>query len=622
MSNYDSARKKDLVFFYSHENCPARATALPVLAWLAEQNGMDYDGYFCVKPSVADIGDALPFTGNKHDQQFQFVANFYDQIYLLALTGEDPIQFESFVRGRGHSTILKEPAARLVDFYFKIFQIMETQIPMVAVIFPAAKLPFPNEKIVLGDFVIPGESRLDTFCYPEIFFRQALGLFLELPDTEIQRLIAAGLEKIYLLYCPATARTRFEKLGLEVEMVDEIQPEDNYATLTARIVERWIEHGRGLALGNDPITLRWTPKYLRDRILPQSGLQSLPQAIEFLGKFTQKIGNNLVWGSQIFNDHIFADAAKHDIIFSLVHDIEVGITIREKIKLPNTWLQHAPAPWEAEFSDEFLSQQLVAGKIPVCFLHYASDLGHLPVLPRHLDLHSIDGIRDGIAFPASWWPFASEQLEQFYLSKEMGGVFPTLEPLISSAGLGVATEAKGYLSPEAYLHALQQARQIITEFAGQKHVPLGHYAFQDACPHYQHNTAEPDFDVLVAAGFDYAVTYKHEGDYPQIVFAKDNFIAINQQNIHWTFDPMPVLREWELKLVHEQHPGWILLGLDSPFWGMVPCYFGLASKGLSLADLQKTMTYARDGGDSGRLFLVKPHELARIARMLRAQKKI
>jgi len=49
----------------------------------------------------------------------------------------------------------------------------------------------------------------------------------------------------------------------------------------------------------------------------------------------------------------------------------------------------------------------------------------------------------------------------------------------------------------------------------------------------------------------------------------------------------------------------------------VPCYFGLASKGMSLHHLQKVMTYARDGGESGRLFLLKPHEVARCARLLR-----
>jgi len=61
-------------------------------------------------------------------------------------------------------------------------------------------------------------------------------------------------------------------------------------------------------------------------------------------------------------------------------------------------------------------------------------------------MHSIDDIVDGLAFPATYWQYAEEQLEQLYISKEMGGIFPSTEPLLASAGMGVATEANGYLS--------------------------------------------------------------------------------------------------------------------------------------------------------------------------------
>ncbi len=617
MNNPKNDRSDDLIFFYSHEQCPARATALPVLAWLAEKNGIDYDGYFCVRPSVVDIGDAMPYTGNKHDQQFYYVANFYRHIYFFALTEETPIQFERFLQARGHTTIVKERSAALVDFYAQIFKIFEEPFPTRAVVFSSAKFQFPNERVELGDFVIAGESRLDTYCYPEVFFRQALALHYELSDEQVARLVSLGLKKVYLMFCPSEARARFEGLGLEVETIDTVQPGDNYTSITGRIARRWLDQAKGFALGNDPITLRWTPKYLRERILPVAAVQSLPQAAELLGELTDHVGNKLVWGSQVYNDMIISDVSKHDIVLSLVHDIEVGITIKNKIKLPNSWLNDSPAPWEVECSDDFLLEQLDAGRIPVCFVHYASDLGHLPIFARYLDLHSIDGIVDGLAFPASIWEYAEEQVEQLYISKEMGGVFPSAEPMLSSAGLGVATEAQGYLSSEALRGSLIEAVEIIKDRAGERHVPIGYYPFQDACPHYQHDTAEPPFEVFAEAGFEYMITYKHENQFPEIVYSDDNFIALNQQVEHWTSDPMADLVKWEKVMIETRRKGWIIIGLDSPFWGMVPCYFGLASKGLSLHELQKVMTYARDGGDSGRLFIVRPHEVARFARLLR-----
>jgi hypothetical protein len=610
--------KESLLFFYSHEACPARATALPVLAWLAEKAGVDYDGYFCVRPSLADIGDAMPYTGNKHDQQFHYLANFYGHIYFLALVEEAPIQFERFLQGRGNCTIIKENAAGLVDFYDAVFARFQEPLPELAVVFPSTTFPFPNEKVEFGDFLIAGESKLDTFCYPEIFFRQALALHYELDDEEIARLVASGLREVNLMYCPDEATARFERLGLKVETIDTVRPDDNYTSLTGRIARRWLGEAKGFAIGNDPITLRWTPKYLRERILPIAAVQSLPQAATLLGELTTEVGHKLVWGSQIFNDNIIGDMSKHDIVLSLVHDVEVGITIKDKIRLPAMWLRDAPAPWDYERDDDFLLARIAAGDIPVCFMHYAADLGHLPVLARHLDLHSIDDLVDGLAFPALFWEFAEEQVEQLYLSKEMGGIFPTTEPLLSSAGLGVATEAQGYLSPDALLGNLKEAMHIIRDRAGERHVPIGYYPFQDACPHYQHDSAEPQFEVIKEAGFDYMITYKHENQFPEVVFSAGEFVALNQQSEHWSFDPLADLRKWEKKMIEAGRDGWIILGIDSPFWGMVPCYFGLASKGMSLHTLQKAMVYARDGGDSGRLFLAKPHEVARYARLLQA----
>lgn len=619
MSSEDE-RDRDLVFFYSHERCPARATALPVLAWLAERKGLDYDGYFCVEPSLVDIGDAMPYTGNKHDQQFYYVANFYDQIHFLALCDETPIQFERFLLARGRSTIHKHGAGQLVDFYLQVFAHFDVPLPGEAVVFSSSVFPFPDERVQLGTFVIPGESRLDTFCYPEVFFRQALALHYELPDAEFGRLVELGVKTLRLIFCPQDARARFEGLGFAVEVIDTVRPDDNYSSITGRLAYRWVDRARGLALGNDPITLRWTPKYLRERILPISGVRSLPEAAALLVDLTERVGNKVVWGSQIYSDAIISEFSKHDIVLSLAHDIEVGITIKEKLRLPRSWLPESPAPWERERSDEFLIEQMDTGRIPVCFVHYASDIGHLPVFARYLDLHSIDGLVDGLAFPATFWEFAEEQVEQLYLSKEMGGVFPSAEPMMVSAGLGVATEATGYISPAALLANLRRAQQIIAERAGQRHVPIGYYPFQDACPRYEHDTAEPQFQVIADAGFDYMITYKHEHRLPEIVFSDGRFVALNQQSEHWSWAPLKELREWERRMLDEANPGWIIIGQDSPFWGMVPCYFGIASKGLSLFHLQEAMTYARDGGESGKLFLARPHEVARYARLLRERK--
>ena len=349
----DQTNSKDLLFFYSHENCPARATALPVLAWLAEKKGIAYDGYFCVRPSLADIGDAMPYTGNKHDEQFYFTANFYKTIYFFALTEETPIQFERFLLGRGNSQIVKKCSLDLDEFYKEIFAMFNEPLPTEAVVFPSSTFQFPNERVELGDFIIPGESKLDTFCYPETFYRNALAFYYEWPDDKVKHLINQGLKKVCLIFCPDEAKKRFEDMGLAVEIIDTVKSDDNYTTLTGRLAERWLDKASGFALGNDPITLRWTPKYLRERILPIAAVQSLPQAAKLLGELTDKVGNKLVWGSQVYDDGIISDLSKQDIVFSLVHDVEVGITIKDQTKLPKSWLEEAPDPWMRNTTTNF-----------------------------------------------------------------------------------------------------------------------------------------------------------------------------------------------------------------------------------------------------------------------------
>jgi hypothetical protein len=476
--------------------------------------------------------------------------------------------------------------------------------------------------VVLGDFLIPGKSRLDSYIGPDVFFRKSIALHEELFSANAPLLKSLGIRKIFFLFCSENTKDQAQRQGFDVEVVDDVLPGDDYSDITSRIVNRHLGQARGLALGNEAITLRWMPKYLRERILPMAGTASLPKAVSALADMTQKVGNRLVWGSQIYNDHIISDASKSGIIFSLSHDVEVGNTLVPETRHEKAWFESTPAPWESEKDDAFLMDRIRSGHIPVCFVHYASDLGHLPVLPRYLDLHSLDGLDDGIAFPTTWWDYADDKLELLLIGRDHGGVFPSSEIMVSSAGIGVATEAQGYLPADVYLDSLKKARKAVEERLGIRHVPLGHYPFQDACPRYEHGTAEPRFDVLIEAGFEYTLTYKHEAQFPEIVYSTDRFMAINHQSRHWSFRPLEDVRNWENRIVGSGKPGWILIGLDSPFWGMIPCYFGLASKGMDLTMVRNAMTYARQGGTSGRLFLLKPHEVIRFARLLQTERKM
>ncbi len=603
----------NLVFYYSHEECKSRAAVLPVIAWLCQERGIDFDGYFSVRPSVADIGDYLPFAGNRHEEQLYFLANFYDNILFISMSDVESIPFERFLRACGCSTIKKSPD-EISELYRELFSLLGADFPTTAVVYPSRSLEFPDERVELGSFKIPGESRIDTFFYPDIYYTKSLAIPVESDDDQFLALKRLGVRKLYMACC--SEEERLSSMGFQLEEIERLHSGETLLSLTGRISTRWAGRGKGVALGNDSITLRWTPKYLRESILPVAAVNTIRDSVGLVSKLCEQTGNNVVWGSQVFDDGVISEFSKNGVVMVLAHDVEVGITLKEKINLPSLWLKNARAPWEEELDDSYLLKRIERKDIPFAFVHYAADLGHLPVLPRYLDLHSLKGMRDGIALPSNWWDFAGETMEQFFISREMGGIFPGGEILLSSAGIGVATEAKGYLPRNIYLESLQRARREIARHCGDKNVPIGHYSFQDCCPGYRHNSAEADYEVLKEVGFEYAISYRKEAKMPEVLLAEDQFIVLNQQSEHWSFDPLKDVRKWEKVICNEDRPGWAIIGLDSPFWGMVPCYFGVASKGLDLTILMTAMKYVINGGESGRLFLLKPHEIARYARLL------
>jgi hypothetical protein len=280
------------------------------------------------------------------------------------------------------------------------------------------------------------------------------------------------------------------------------------------------------------------------------------------------------------------------------------------------WLSEIRPPWEEEYDDRFLEEQAEKGGIPVCCLFYASDIGHLPTLTRILDLMLLEGAKCGLAFPSTWYDYQPELLEQLYVPVDAGGVYPNVEPLLVSAGTGVAAEAEGYLDARTLTDSIKQAREQIADQVGPRLAPIGYYPFQDACPAYKHQTGQPQFAAVEASGVKYCITYLHENTAPQIVYRGDKLIAINQQTLHW--HPRSVvktatvrIKEWEAKITQTGRAGWIVFGFDSPFYGLAPGYLRFMEGVLG------AMEYAIGGGQSKKLFLAKPHEVARYAEILK-----
>jgi hypothetical protein len=613
-----STTKKDLLFLVADDTSAEKTSASATLAWLAEEVGADFESYITIASSFHRHA-AMSVNGSWHLQQFCFAANLYHVLYC-ALSDSKTLQFKREAAAVGQ-VLSVVPPGQIADFYLTVFGHYNRPLPEEAVVIPAGRPPPGGEEEQDG---IPW---IEPYCYPEIFYRQALGVSTAAPAEQWEKLKAAGVKRVYAVYCPQATVDQLRALGLSVEIVDEIGPDDTYGSLTRRIADRWLDKTRMMAFGDQSIALRSLGFYLRHRALVFYEPVEWRQYIKEISPYADKIGDRLVWGNQTVRqggDSVITEFGKYDLSMSL-GIATVGMTVRENIKLPPDWLSEARAPWQEEYSDSFLEEQIEQGGIPVCYLLYAADLGHLGVFARLFDILSSGFTRCGMGFPSTWYDYEAEALEQIYIPYQQGGVFPRLEPLVSSTGLGVGTEATGYMSKVTLLDQLQRAIASLKEHLGPKLVPLGYYPWEDACPYYQHQTAEPQWEVPLELGFDYCVTYKNEGQLPQIVYQEGEFLAINQQNVHWWGDgPVLQTQNWEKRLVEENKRGWIMIGLDAPFWCQPPFYYDpeyptFCEEETSVVEMTAAMRYAARGGESGRLFLAKPHEVVRFARLLRAR---
>jgi len=609
-----------LLFLVTDSRCAERTTATATLAWLAAEAGCEFDAYVEQEAQGRPDGSVIsvPFTGNWHAEQFYFVASFFDLTFCSISTAPE-VQYRREAMAMGARAFPARGPEEIADLYLELFGHLGQALPRTMVVLPSG----PDQATGLW---------VEPFCYPDVYYSRALGVSAAAPDDQLRKLREAGVQTAHLLYCDEATSERLSKLGFRVEVVDSLRPGDTHGSVTCRIADRWLDRAKGIGFGNQRVALKMMPLSLRhDYITLYEGGDWVGFAPK-VGAYAEKVGNKLIWGQQTVEprptDNVITEFSKYDCAMSLGPTI-VGPTIQEKIRLPLDWLEQAKAPWEEEYSDDFLEEKARAGAVPVCYLNYAADLGHLTTFPRLFDLMAAWYGRCGLAFPSTWYDFAGETLQQMYIPERLGGVFPRVEPLLSSTGTGVGTEAKGFITKKTLLAMLGEAIESIRRHVGPDKVPIGYLPWQDACPYYRHDEGEPQFDVPQELGFEYCVTYKDEGQPPHIVLDDGGFTAINKQNVHWRGEGgmLNHTKLWEERLVKAGKSGWIMIDLDAPFWYQLPNYFDPVlpthyNFEASIVEIATCMRYVDGGGESGKLFLAKPHEVVRYARILKRLSKL
>ncbi len=624
-------KKDKLLFFFSDDKCDVSAAVIPTLSNLAEAAGVDFETYICSRPKSV-FGKVLPFVGHGHLESFYYLANFYKKIIFCSISSYESLQFKREIQAFDGDIVSCRGKNEVMEFYEDVFGYFNKELPSTAAVIPQK----PNSD---------DELWIAPYCYPDIQNTGKLGITENVLYEQKDKLIAHGITKIDALYCDVKAD------GFDISLIDVINEGEQYKDVTLRILERNMEYAKGVGFADAAATFRWQVLYCRKNCVTLYQDYNWREFVPVVADYAKKLDNHTVIGNQVVyverdniikgEDAVISLFAQHNVLMDLVGpNPRIGFTIQTEQKLEPDWLENVPAPWEEEYSDEYLQEKIDNGCIPVCFLFYAADLGHLPVLPKFLDMMSVEGMRAGIAFPSTWYDYQPEVLEQLYVPLDQGGVFPQLEPLLSSVGVAVATEAEGFIDPDFYFNALKQAKDDIAAHIGKRHVPVGYYPFQDSTPFYQLNAGVPQYDVVDKAGFEYYITYKTGGSKASVVYESDTMTVLNQQLTQWypwgpssekNRRPLDYLKKWEGAYTKMEQPGWITLSFDTPFYGLTPNYLGQSEYekyrniGLQLGMnyLFELMYYVKNGGgDTGKLFMLKPHELYRYAKLLRKQGKL
>jgi len=579
---------KKLLFFITDWMVEEKSVVSATLSWLSEKHGWLYDNYiqkYVLTPpgGLPPTECAGPYFSAFHNEQLYYISNCFDVAYC-SIGGR---RFLRDLKAFGKKEVSIRKGGETFEFYRDVFSFFGEPIPEVAV--------------MVGTSPFEAGFSLDAYIFPEICGKNALGITSSIKSSLLQKLKIHGLKVIETIFITSKKIAELEKMGFEVRTLD--HPKD-FESFTTWMADRWIREAKGVAHADPVLAAFWIPFFARKRILPLYSA-NWKNFSPILASYATKVGSDLIWGRQPWDD-LITELSKYGKVMQLIDHTRPAITVKDEINYPVSYVKPELDYWGKEIPDDVLIENKKKDKIGVTFLLFANDLRHFTIIPRIFDLIKAQKVKIGLAITDAWYNYAPELLEDTLIPIESGGTFPFIELLVCSAGLGAATEAKGFLPREKFLQFLIEARRRVAKKWGKRLAPKGYYPWQDSSPYYKPESGEPQFDVVKEAGFEYYITYKHGGRDPEIVYEEDDFIVLNQQSIQWEKEaPLRVIKEFEDRI---KGPGFIIVGLDSPFWGFHPFYID------ELRKLRDAMEYTKNAG-KGRLFSATPHEIARYARI-------
>jgi hypothetical protein len=422
--------KKKLLLFLSHLNLAENTPISGTLAWLARSRNVIFDVYYdSYRQGIhfpggdsreLAIGQLTGGTvcGDRHFEEFYRMLLHYE-VAVAILKGTI---FQSSAQGSNINVVTSTD--RISDFYLETFRHFCA--------------PFPENIVMVGSHFDKSLSGIEAYLYPEVYYRRALGVPDSVPEDEL-RSLCQGRGKIFCLYVDNAVIARLEKSEFEIEIIDQLETNDDYLSITRRIAGRWANEIKGFIIGDPTLVAHWVPRATEEDLV---GVYSVPQQgiVQALAGMISTKGN-VVYGRQS-SDRDFFDLSKLDRCFQVIDPCRPPFQSVKHIE--HNWLSNSERGgfYRPEFSDAELAQFAREGKILISLMIWSGMIREIANLYNLMDLVTMTQLKCGLVLTAPSFEYMMHPpLELLTIPWERGGVFPLVEPVLGSCGLGVGIES-------------------------------------------------------------------------------------------------------------------------------------------------------------------------------------
>jgi hypothetical protein len=448
--------KQRLLLYITADSDPARNAVAATLAWAAQHAGWLFEVYYDAYRLGEHYGGGDPNTlphgyltggtlvGAHHHERLYLLLHRFDTLVVT----QGSVAFDASLQSIGAPRI--QPSG-VQDLYERTFSALGVDLPRSVVIVDSA----PS----------PALAGIDAYGYPEIAMRRALGFEASLfTDDTARWLVSHDARQLYTLWLGPLQRERIAPVLatqpdnlpdiLNLTTLDSIDSGDSFQTVTERLARRWLDQFPGGWILADPLTVSaWLPEAMRERRLAVYGK---PQR-EIIRRLSAELRNtdSAVLGRQ-YEDADFFDLSELGVAFQL---IDPGRPPFPALRYAGYDWSRALAPLSApEPHDEQLTQWAREGRVLTSVIFWSGMIREMENLPRIFDLVALTKLRAGLALTTPTLEYQPEApLELLRVPLETGGVYPYIEMLLASCGLGASIESRmppGRLS--AYLAAARR----------------------------------------------------------------------------------------------------------------------------------------------------------------------